>query len=345
MPSTHTPTARSNRRIVIACLPRDKLTTAHFRLESSPLPRTRPGEVLCRTILVSLDPIARGLMRGGGDYRNALNVGEVMPGFGIAEVVDPGETSVAAGALVLGEIGWQQYATVRADTLSPAASAASLTHSLGVLGLTGMTAYFGLLRVGCPRPGETVVVSAAAGATGNVVGQLARIHGCHVVGLVGAAAKAVALAPLGFDACVERGARGLRRALQEHCPNGIDVFFDGVGGAVLDACLPLMNRHGRIVCCGVLSQYDAELSPVGPRAVPGLLIEKRLRMEGFVVLDYLAEWPDAQARMARWVESGDLAVLEEVIEGLESAPAAFVGLLAGDNVGKRMVRVAPDPAR
>jgi hypothetical protein len=214
---------------------------------------------------------------------------------------------------------------------------------MSALGLTGMTAYFGLMEVGRPVAGETVVVSAAAGATGNVAGQLAKLRGCRVVGIAGSPRKSQVLAELGFDACVLRGDPHLRRALREACPDGIDVYFDNVGGAVLDACLAVMGQHGRVVCCGTLSQYDTAEPPAGARGVPGLLVSKRLRMEGFVVLDFLEHWPQAQAQIAKWIAGGQLTVLQEVVEGIESAPAAYVDLLAGGNVGKRMVRLAPDP--
>jgi NADPH-dependent curcumin reductase CurA len=333
----------SNRQIVIAQIPDGPIGVDHFVACDAVIPAPGPGEVLCRTILVSLDPVNRGLMRGGGDYRGGLGPGDVMAGFGIAEVIDAGDTGWVPGALVLAETGWQQYAAVPAGALSAVGPQRPLSHALSALGVSGMTAWFGLHEIGRPVAGETVVVSAAAGATGHVAGQLARLTGCRTVGIVGSPAKAEALRELGFDACVVRDEpRVLRARLREACPDGIDVYFDSVGGGVLDACLALMRRHGRVVCCGTLSAYDSE-PPPGPRGVPGLVISKRLRLEGFVVLDHRDRWPAAQQQIADWVADGRLTVLEEIDDGLHAAPQAFVDVLAGANLGKRMVRVAPNP--
>jgi NADPH-dependent curcumin reductase CurA len=220
-----------------------------------------------------------------------------------------------------------------------------LTHHMGVLSITGLTAYFGMLNIGQPRSGETVVVSAAAGATGSVAGQIARIKGARVVGVTGSDDKNRLLErDLSFDATVNHRSDKLRQDLAAACPNGIDVYFDNVGGRVLEAVLPLMRTHGRIACCGSVSQYDSAAPAPGPVGVPGQLIVKRLRMEGFLVSDYIGEWAKAQEELAAWVTSGELKVLEDVVEGLDSAPKALVGMLAGDNVGKRIVRVAPDPS-
>jgi NADPH-dependent curcumin reductase CurA len=216
-----------------------------------------------------------------------------------------------------------------------------LPRHLSVLGATGLTAYFGLFDVGRPEPGETVVVSAAAGATGSIVGQLARIHGCHVVGVAGSAEKNRWLVDeLGFDAAVDYKAEDFRAQLKAACPDGVDVYFDNTGGAVLAAVLFRMNLRGRIVCCGVVSQYDTSTPEPGPFGIPGLLVTKRVRMEGFLVFDYDDRRDEALAALAGWLESGDLIATEDVLEGLEQAPAGLVGLLAGDNLGKRMVHVA-----
>ena len=220
-----------------------------------------------------------------------------------------------------------------------------LTHHMSVLGVTVLTAYFGLLEVGRPQKGETVVVSAAAGATGNVVGQIARIKGCRVVGIAGSDKKnAMLQRDLGFNATVNYKSATLREDLRTACLDGIDVYFDNVGGPLLDAVLPVMNLHGRVVCCGVVSQYDAEGPATGSRLVPGILVVSRLRMEGFIVSDFEDRFAEAEAQLAAWVASGDLKVLEEVLDGLDAAPGALIGLLAGANTGKRMVRVGPDPS-
>jgi NADPH-dependent curcumin reductase CurA len=334
---------RANRQIVIGEIPTGKLTPEHFRSVTSPLPAPAPGQVLCRTILLSPDPVNRSLMRGAS-YRGGLQRGDVMPGFGIAEVIDPAGTELTAGTVVSCEPGWQEHAALALESLVPVQVCAPLTYYMSALGITGLTAYFGLLQVGRPRTGETVVVSAAAGATGNVVGQLARIRGCRVVGITGSEPKARVLErELEFDAAVSHRSQTLFEDLRAACPDGIDVYFDNVGGPVLDACLRLMNERGRVVCCGLLSGYDAAQAPPGPRAVPGLVISRRLRLEGFVVLDYVARWASARAEMARWIDAGRIRVLEEVVEGLEAAPSALVDVLGGRNLGKRIVRVGPDP--
>jgi NADPH-dependent curcumin reductase CurA len=215
-----------------------------------------------------------------------------------------------------------------------------LTHLLSVYGVAGLTAYLGLLECGKPRSGETVVVSAAAGSVGSLVGQIARIKGCRTVGVAGGAAKCARLTgELGYDAAVDYKAGDTRRALRAACPDGIDVYFDNVGGEVLEACLFNMALHGRIACCGAVSQYDGAAPPHGPRGVPGLIVTRRLTLRGFVVMDFAQQNEKALADLKAWVESGELKVREDVIEGLENLPAALVGLLAGENVGKRMVKV------
>jgi NADPH-dependent curcumin reductase CurA len=212
------------------------------------------------------------------------------------------------------------------------------------LGITGLTAYFGLLEVGCPRAGETVVVSAAAGATGSVAGQIARIQGCRTVGLAGSDEKCAWLTDeLGFDAAINYKTEQVRASLKEHCPRGIDVYFDNTGGEILEAALFRMNPHGRVVCCGAVSQYDTATPAPGPRGVPGLIVTKRLRVEGFLVTDFFRKRAEATEQLARWLAEGQLVVREEILEGLEAAPRGLIGLLHGENIGKRMVRVAAEP--
>ena len=212
---------------------------------------------------------------------------------------------------------------------------------MSVFGLTGLTAYFGLFDVGRPRSGETVLVSAAAGATGNVAGQLARIAGCRVVGTAGTDEKCAWLTDeLGFDAAINYKTETVRRSIKDSCPDGIDIYFDNTGGDILEAALFRMNRGGRVVCCGVVSQYDTNDPSPGPRGVPGLIVTKRLRMEGFIVMDFLDRRDVATKALQSWVDSGQVVVREEILEGLEGAPAGLVGLLRGDNIGKRIIRVA-----
>lgn len=329
-----------NRQILVAALPEDHLGEHHFELRESERPKPASGEVLTRTLFLSLDPANRAWMQGA-TYRAPVKAGDVMAGFTLAEVVTPGDARLAAGTIVECESGWQEYACHSPSALTPITPRAALSHHLSVLGITGLTAYFGLLEVGKPAPGETVVVSAAAGATGSVAGQIARIGGCRVVGLAGSDEKCAWLTKeLGFHAAINYKTERLSAALKEHCPKGIDVFFDNTGGPILEAALFRMNQGGRVVCCGVVSQYDTGDPAPGPRGVPGLIVTKRLRMEGFIVMDHFAKRDIATERLASWLESGELIAREDILEGLEEAPRGLIGLLRGENLGKRMIRVA-----
>jgi hypothetical protein len=290
-------------------------------------------------LYVSLDAANRAWMQGA-TYRSALKAGDVMAGGALAEVVESRASHLSPGDLVFADTGWQEWAAVPARALWALPKMAPLTHLLSVYGVAGLTAYFGLLECGRPISGETVVVSAAAGSVGSIVGQIAKIKGCRVVGIAGGAAKCALLqTELGFDAAVDYKAGDTRRALRAACPGGIDVYFDNVGGDILEAALFNMNTHGRIACCGAVSQYDGAAPPHGPRGVPGLIVTRRLTLTGFVVMDFYDRREAALAELQSWVKSGRLQVREDIIPGLESLPAALIGLLAGDNVGKRMVKV------
>ena len=335
----------ANRQILLVERPNGPLETRHFRATSGDIPEPGPDEVLCRNVLLSVDPANRAWMEGVS-YRAQIAEGEVMAGYGICEVVSDGNERLPRGMLVLGEPGWREYAALPARSLRRFERRSALTHHLSALGPTGLTAYFGLLEVGRPQEGETVVVSAAAGATGSVVGQIAKIKGARVVGVAGSEEKRrVVQQRLGFDAAVDHRSPTFEDDLRAACPDGVDVYFDNVGGPVLETILELMNVHGRIVCCGAVSQYDkGPLSQAtATRGVPGLLIMQRLRMEGLLLLDFAKRFREAEAELAAWLEDGRLIALEDVFDGLESAPDALIGLLRGDNVGKRMVRVGPDP--
>jgi len=329
----------TNRQIVLADLPHGKLAPEHFRLTRSPRPTPGEGEVLLRTRYVSLDAANRAWMQGA-TYRAALKAGDVMAGGSLAEVVESRFPGLASGDLVFADTGWQEWAALPGRHVTKQPNIEPLPHLLSVYGVAGLTAYHGLLECGRPKAGETVVVSAAAGAVGSLVGQIARIMGCRTVGVAGGAAKCELLTrELGFDAAVDYKAGDTRRALRAACPDGIDVYFDNVGGDVLEACLFNMKLHGRIACCGAVSQYDGEAPAHGPRGVPGLIVTKRLVMTGFIVMDFAEKNEKALADLAGWVNSGQLVVREDIIEGLENLPGALVGLLAGENVGKRMVKV------
>ena len=329
----------ANRQIVLDELPQGKLSPDHFRLTQGETPSPAEGEVLVRTRYISLDAANRAWMQGA-TYRSALESGQVMAGGALAEVVESRAPGLAAGDLVFGDTGWQDYAVLPGRGLSRLPALSPETHLLSVYGVAGLTAYFGLLECGQPKPGETVVVSAAAGSVGSIVGQIARIKGCKAIGIAGGAEKCAWLTDtLGFDGAVDYKAGDVRRAIRGAAPDGIDVYFDNVGGEIFEACLFNMRNFGRIACCGAVSAYDGTPPPHGPRGVPGLIVTKRLNVRGFIVSDFNDRRDAALAELTGWVESGQLKVQEDVIEGLENAPAALVGLLAGENRGKRMVRV------
>lgn len=328
-----------NRQIHIVELPKDKLGPEHFRLGDAAMPHAKEGEVLLKTKLISLDAANRAWMQGA-TYRAAIEAGQVMAGGALAEVVESRAPNLKPGDLVFADTGWQEYAALPARNGQKVERREPLSHLLSVYGVAGLTAYFGLLDVGKPKPGETVVVSAAAGSVGALVGQMAKIKGCRVVGIAGGQNKCAWLkSELGFDATIDYKAVAVGAALKEAAPKGIDVYFDNVGGDILEAVLFRMNNHGRVACCGAVSQYDGAAPRHGPRGIPGLIVTKRLTMQGFIVMDYYKESERALTELSGWVESGKLKVPEDIIDGLENTPAALIGLLAGDNIGKRMVRI------
>jgi hypothetical protein len=332
-------TAGTNRQILLIEKPTGKLAPEHFKLQDAPMPEPADGEVLLRVLYISLDAANRAWMHGA-TYRSAIETNTVMAGGGLAEVVASRASGFEPGDLVFGDTGWQNFAAVAAKHLTKLPRLEPLTYLLSVYGIAGLTAYFGLLNVGKPQAGETVVVSAAAGSVGSLVGQIAKIKGCRVVGIAGGADKCRWLtSDLGFDAAVDYKAGPVFKALKAAAPQGIDVYFDNVGGDILEACLSQMNQFGRIACCGAVSQYDGPPSATGPRGVPGLIVVKRLTMQGFIVMDFDAQRPQALADLQAWVKAGKLKVQEDIIDGLANAPRALVGLLAGDNRGKRMVKV------
>jgi hypothetical protein len=328
-----------NRQWLYANPPRGKLTAETFQWHEAPIPQPRDGEALVRTRMLSLDPANRAWMMGK-TYRDALEPGQVMSGFAIGEVIESKDAGLQPGDIVEGDWGWQDYATLSSARLTRRTIAAPLELMIGPLSVTGLTAYFGLLEVGRPKPGDTVLVSAAAGAVGSMVGQIAKLAGCRVVGTAGGQDKCDWLVrELGFDAAVDYKAGGVRRAIAAACPDGVDVYFDNTGGAVLEAALSLMNLRGRIVCCGNVSQYDVEKPAPGPMAVPGLVVTKRLRMEGFIVMDFYDQRAEAERRLKRWVDEGRIKAIVDVVDGLEKAPEALIGLFDGRNRGKMAVRV------
>jgi len=335
---------RRNRRIVLASRPKGEPAEENFRLEVTDVPVPAEGQVLLRTLFLSLDPYMRGRMNAGPSYAPATEIGQVMEGGTVSEVVESSASGLKPGDVVLAHSGWQEYAVAdarRVLELDP--QAAPVTTSLGVLGMPGMTAYTGLLNVGQPKPGETVVVSAAAGAVGSAAGQIAKITGCRAVGIAGSGEKCAWVASaLGFDACVNYKEDGFEQRLASACPNGVDVYFENVGGPVFQAVLPLMNMFGRIPVCGRISQYNVTMPARGVDRLPLLMaaiLVKRLTVRGFIVSDFNDQRAEFARNMAEWVRDGRVKYREHVVNGLENAVSAFRGLFRGENFGKLIVKV------
>jgi len=340
-------TSPTNRQILLKSRATAEPGLENFELVETPVPEPGAGEVLVRGIYLSLDPYMRGRMRDVKSYIPPIPIGEVMTGGVVGEVVRSDDPAFAPGDIVEGLLGWQDYAVAPGAALRQVDPAlAPISTALGVLGMPGLTAYFGLLEIGRPQAGETVVVSAAAGAVGSAVGQIARIEGCRAVGIAGGRAKCDAVTgTLGFDACIDYKNADLETALTETCPDGIDVYFDNVGGTTLDTVLHHINRGARIVICGMISEYNLETPEPAPRQTRALLVN-RARMEGFIIFDFAARYEEGRAALGAWVRDGRLKYHEDIAEGLEAAPAAFIGLLRGANFGKQLVhlglrRVAP----
>ena len=333
----------TNRQWIYKARPTAAVGPEHFEWKESPIPEAGAGEVLVRSKLLSIDAANRAWM-AGPSYRSQLEVGTVMDGFAIGQVEESNDPRFAKGDIVEATIGWQDYAVKRGDDLVKRNSAYSPEMLLGLLGITGLTAYFGLLDVARVRAGETVLVSGAAGAVGSIVGQIAKIAGCRVIGTAGGKEKCEWLVKeLGFDGAVDYKAGGVRKALKPLCPRGIDAYFDNTGGEVLEAALALINMNGRIACCGNVSQYNTGAAPVATAGVPGYLVTKRIRMEGFIVMDFMttqAVRDKAEATLHGWLTSGQLKAPSDIIEGLEGAPAALAGMFEGKNRGKLAVRVS-----
>jgi NADPH-dependent curcumin reductase CurA len=329
-----------NRRIVLASRPEGPVGLENFRLETAAVPRPGEGELLLRTRWLSLDPYMRGRMSAARSYAPPVEVGAVMVGGTVSEVVEARAEGFAPGDLVLSSNGWQDYAIARPGAVTRLDGLKPPSYALGVLGMPGFTAWHGLLQVGRPRAGETVVVAAATGAVGSVVGQIARIRGCRAVGIAGGADKGRhAVETLGFDACVDHRDPDFRQKLKEACPEGIDVYFENVGGKVLDMVLPRLNDGARIPVCGVISAYNAEPGDDGldaSRLLRTILVH-RVAVQGFLINDHAAEAPAFRAEMQAWLDSGQVRYAEHRVQGLEAAPQAFLDLLQGRHIGKVVV--------
>ncbi|AOK07609.1 NADP-dependent oxidoreductase [Burkholderia sp. AU28942] len=343
----------TNRRIVLNSRPAGAPTPNDFRTETGDVPVPGPGQVLLRTVWLSLDPYMRGRMSDAPSYAPPVELGDVMVGGTVSRVVASNLPAYREGDLVVAGGGWQDYSLSDGSDLIPlGGDFAHPSYALGVLGMPGFTAYTGLLKIGEPKPGETVVVAAASGAVGAVVGQIAKLKGCRVVGIAGGADKvAYVKDTLGFDACIDHRDPQFAAKLKEACPNGIDVYFENVGGAVFDAVWPLLNDHARVPVCGIIAHYndaayDDKAVSTGRDRVPalmGTILRKRIRMQGFIILDhYATDYASFLKEMSEWVAQGKVKTREDVIPDLADAPNALIGLLAGRNFGKVVVRVGPD---
>lgn len=343
-------TSRANlqRAIVLNSRPVGAPTAANFRMRETPLPTPGDGQLLLRTLYLSLDPYMRGRMSDAKSYAEPVGIDEIMVGGTVSRVQVSNHPDFKQGDLVLGFSGWQDHALSDGSGLTrldPEMKQPSL--ALGVLGMPGFTAYMGLLDIGQPKTGETVVVAAASGAVGSVVGQIARLKGCRSVGIAGGAEKCrYVVEQLGFDACIDHHSPDFAAELATACPHGIDVYFESVGGAVFDAVLPLLNTSARVPVCGLIANYNATALPPGPDRLGllvGTLLTRRIKMQGFIIFDdYGDRYGEFLPQMSQWLSEGKIKFREDIVDGLEQAPQAFIGLLKGCNFGKLVVRVAAE---
>ena len=331
-------------RIVLASRPTGRPTPDNFRLEQAPVAAPGEGEVLLKTLYLSLDPYMRGRMSAAKSYSAPVEIGNVMEGGTVSEVVESRDPAFKPGDVLLSFSGWQTHALANGKTLRKLdPEAAPVSTALGVRGMPGFTAYSGLLTIGQPKPGETVVVAAASGPVGSAVGQIARIKGARAVGIAGGAEKcAVVKEEFGFDAVIDHRDPDMAAKLAAACPDGIDVYFENVGGKVWDAVFPLLNTFARIPVCGLIAQYNSEGAFEGPDRFPVVMrqvLSKSLLIRGFIQREFVDQRPAFDVEMARWIAEGKVKYREDIVEGLEQAPEAFIGLLEGRNFGKLVVKL------
>jgi len=334
--------AQMNQQIILVSRPKGMPTDENFAIVETPIPQPKEGEVLIQTLYLSVDPYMRGRMSDRKSYVPPYELNGVVGGGAVGRVLQSKSPSYREGDIVLGNYGWQRYAVASADQLQKVnPELAPITTALGVLGMPGLTAYFGLLDIGQPKEGETVVVSGAAGAVGMTVGQIAKIKGCRVVGIAGSDEKTAYLVQeLGFDAAINyKTTTDLREDLKAACPNGVDIYFDNVGGTISDAVMTMLNYQARIPLCGQIALYNLEKPDVGPRMQTQLLITSSL-MKGFIVRDYASRFEEGISQLAQWVREGRLKYKENIVEGFENTIKAFLGLFTGENLGKQLVKVA-----
>jgi len=330
-----------NRQVILKSRPTGIPQAEHFEIVSTPLPELQPGELLVRNDFLSVDPAMRGWVNAAANYSDPVAVGAVMRSFAAGQVIASRNPAYAENDRVMGMLGWQEYAVTDGKAIRRKVGEPDLplSLSLGVLGLNGVTAYFALTEVGEPRPGDTVVVSTAAGAVGSAVGQIAKIAGCRTVGIAGGAQKtALCLDEFGYDAAIDYKSADFERELVAACPNGVNVYFDNTSGHISDVVLRQLAKAARVVICGTASVASWDPWPAGPR-VERHLLNKSARMQGFLIWDYEHRYHEAVARLSAWIRSGQLRYREEILEGLESAPDAIAGLYRGENLGKRVIKV------
>jgi NADPH:quinone reductase len=340
--SKASPLPSVNYQFKLAARPVGMPKESDFELVSAPIPALSAGRVLVRTTFLSVDPYMRGRMNGIRTYADPVDIGQVMVGGTVGEVIESKNPNFRVGDVVAGYWGWQEYALSDGNGLQKLdTSAAPASTAIGVLGMPGMTAYFGFLDICKPKPGETVVVSGAAGAVGSLVGQIAKVKGCRAVGIAGTEEKVAWITKeLGFDGGFNyKTTENYVAKLKELCPNGVDCYFDNVGGPVTDAILPLLNVHARISICGQISQYNSAKPEPGVRPY-SYLLTKQARAEGFIVTQFAERFSEGRAQMARWIKDGKIKYLEHFVDGFENAPRALIGVLQGDNTGKMVVRLA-----
>jgi len=332
--------AMKNKQILLISRPAGSPIMANFRIVDADVPQPGDGEILIRTLYLSVDPYMRGRMSDRKSYVPPFALNEVITGGAIGEVLESRSKAFEPGDIVTGMLGWQLYSVAKETELRKIdPTSAPVTTALGVLGMPGLTAYFGLLDIGQPKDGETIVVSGAAGAVGTIVCQIGKIKGCRVVGVAGNDEKNQYLEhQLWVDETINYKTADVKQALREACPEGVDVYFDNVGGAVSDAVMPLINKGARIILCGQIALYNLEKPDVGPRIQPYLLVNRAL-MKGFIITDYAARFAEGVGQLGQWLAQGKLKYAENIIEGFENAPQAFLGLFAGENLGKQLVKV------
>lgn len=332
-----------NEQIILAKRPQGMPNQADFAFEEQPMPVPQAGEVLVRTVYLSVDPYMRGRMSEAKSYVKPYEVGEVIQGGAVGQVMESTHPGFREGDFFAGNWGWRRYAVVSSSTLRKInPELAPVSTALGVLGMTGLTAYFGLLDIGQPQAGETVVISGAAGAVGMIVGQIAKIKGTRVIGIAGSDEKIRYLTEeLGFDAALNYRSETFEDELREACPDGVDIYFDNVGGEVSDAVLRLINKNARIPICGQIALYNLEKPDTGPR-IQSLLLTNTALMKGFLVGDYQSRYNEALHELAEWLRDGKIKYAENIIEGFENTPEAFLGLFSGENLGKQLVKVSEE---